>query len=167
MTDARLTYDAVGDTDPLVSPARFRPLERSSLIGHGADDFALAVDRAMRWEIQSRSGMRVRAGDEILEVGDEVVLCIPVGPIRVNAYARVVYVIEEPRRGGFAYGTLPGHPESGEEAFIVEHRDDDSVWLVIRAFSRPANWFWWLGAPFLRIAQEFYTRRYLRVLRGS
>jgi uncharacterized protein (UPF0548 family) len=35
------------------------------------------------------------------------------GPIRVPC--RVVYVLDEPERRGFAYGTLPGHPESGEE----------------------------------------------------
>ena len=53
---------------------------------------------------------------------------VPLYPPKVPA--RVVYVIDEPLRKGFAYGTLPGHPETGEEAFIVEYRDDDSVWLI-------------------------------------
>ena len=91
-------------------------------------------------------------------------LVIPVGPLGVPAPAEVVYVVDEPRRRGFAYGTLPGHPESGEEAFIIERRDDDSVWLVISAFSRPSSWFWWAGYPVLRVVQEIYTRRYLRAL---
>ena len=34
--------------------------------------------------------------------------------------ARVVFVIDEPGRFGFAYGTLPRHVESGEERFLVE-----------------------------------------------
>ena len=79
---------------------------------------------------------------------------------------RVIYVVDEPRRRGFAYGTLPGHPEDGEESWMLEHRDDGSVWLTIRAFSRPATRFWWALYPFLRIAQAMYTERYLRALAG-
>jgi len=99
-------------------------------------------------------------GAPFLAAGDTAQLLIPFLFWRVTAPARVVYVIDEPRRKGFAYGTLPGHPESGEEAFIVELDDDGSVWLRLRAFSRPASLFWWLGYPVLRIVQEFYTRRY-------
>ena len=93
-------------------------------------------------------------------------LSIPFGPFRIPAPARVVYVVDEPRRRGFAYGTLHGHPESGEESFIVEQTDDGSVWLEISAFSRPANALWWLVYPALRMSQTFYTRRYFEVLSG-
>lgn len=105
-------------------------------------------------------------GTPLLVPGDTVELVIPFGPFGVAAPARVVYVIDEPNRKGFAYGTLPGHPEDGEEAFIVELNDDGSVWLTIRAFSRPANRWWWVVYPVLRAVQEVYTRRYLRSLSG-
>jgi uncharacterized protein (UPF0548 family) len=105
-------------------------------------------------------------GTPFLQAGDSIELIIPFGPFSVKAPARVVYVIDEPTRKGFAYGTMIGHPEDGEEAFIVDHRDDGSVWLTIRAFSRPASWYWWLVYPVLRISQEYYTRRYLRALSG-
>lgn len=103
-------------------------------------------------------------GAERLAAGDTVKLRIPLGPFGVNSPARVIYVVEEAKIVGFAYGTLPGHPEEGEEAFIVEHRDDDSVWITIRAFSRPSSRFWMAVSPILRVVQEFYTRRYLRAL---
>jgi uncharacterized protein (UPF0548 family) len=48
----------------------------------------------------------------------------------------VVYVVDEPGRIGFAYGTTAEGPESGEESFILEHRDDDTVWLTIRSLLR-------------------------------
>lgn len=106
-------------------------------------------------------------GTQYLRPGDTAQLVIPVvGPIVITAPARVVYLIDELKRKGFAYGTLPGHPEDGEEAFIVSQREDDSVWLTIRAFSRPSSRKWWAVYPGLRIAQEFYTRRYLRALAG-
>lgn len=105
-------------------------------------------------------------GTAFVVPGDTAWLKIPLGPLRVRAPVRVVYVIAEPTRVGFAYGTLPGHPENGEECWTIEQAKDGSVWMTIRAFSRPANAFWWLGYPALRIMQEFYTRRYLRALAG-
>jgi len=105
-------------------------------------------------------------GLPLLAPGDTALLVLPVGPCRITAPVRVVYVVDEPKRKGYAYGTLAGHPADGEEAFIVEMREDDSVWLLIRAFSRPSNRWWWSVYPMLRLAQELITRRYERALAG-
>jgi len=103
-------------------------------------------------------------GSPYIENGMTAVLKIPFGPFSVSAPIRVVYVVEEEHRAGFAYGTLHGHPESGEEAFIVEHREDGSVWFVLRAFSRPSSAFYRLASPVLRLVQRRYTAKYLRAL---
>jgi uncharacterized protein (UPF0548 family) len=106
-------------------------------------------------------------GDLMAHSGETVVLTVPVvGAFGIAAPVRVVYVIDEPDRVGFAYGTLPGHPESGEEVFEVSRTEDGSVWLTIRAFSRPSQWWWWAVYPALRVAQYVFTRRYLRALAG-
>jgi uncharacterized protein (UPF0548 family) len=105
-------------------------------------------------------------GSAFLRPGDTANLVIPFGPFHVAAPVRVVYVVDEPRRKGFAYGTLGGHPESGEESWIVERSADGSVWLTIRAFSRPSLARWWIVYPVLRIVQWRYTRRYERALAG-
>jgi hypothetical protein len=70
-------------------------------------------------------------------------------------------VIDEPQRKGFAYGTLPGHPELGEESFIVSISDEGVVWFDIVAFSKPARWFAKLGNPLLRFLQQHVTWKYL------
>ncbi|MBG6054443.1 uncharacterized protein (UPF0548 family) [Salinibacterium sp. CAN_S4] len=167
LDDLELTYRAVGATaDPFAAsspPDGYRGIERTARIGTGSAHFAAASKAVLEWGVQRGSGFGIR-GSQVVTEGSTVTLLIPFGPFRVPAAARVVFVVREPRRVGFAYGTLPGHPENGEEAFIVEHRDDDSVWIDIRAFSRPANRFWWLVSPVLRLTQEFYTRRYLRSL---
>lgn len=103
-------------------------------------------------------------GTPLASPGATAVLTIRAFGRRFTAPVRVVYVLDEPRRRGFAYGTLPGHPESGEELFSVEHLSDDSVWMVIRAFSRPSTWFYRLGYPVLRVFQWRATKRYLRSL---
>lgn len=168
---APLTYGAVGATQSpelmAAPPERFRPLERSSRLGVGEAKFRTASAAVLNWQLQTLSGFDIDPSPTPRAVvGDDVVLGIRWLFLRVRAPARVVYVIDEPRRSGFAYGTLPGHPESGEEAFIIQWRADDSVWLVLRAFSRPSTWVWRLGYPILRLTQEFYTRRYLTVLVG-
>ncbi len=84
-----------------------------------------------------------------------------------GAWCRVVYVVDEPNRRGFAYGTLEGHPISGEEAFVVERRPDGVVFGHITAVSRPGRWFTRLGAPVLSLAQRWMMGRYLDALTGG
>ncbi len=72
--------------------------------------------------------------------------------------SRVVYVIDEPRRFGFAYGTLPDHVECGEERFLIEWLADDSVWYDILAFSRPRHPLVRLSSPLARLLQKRFAR---------
>lgn len=104
------------------------------------------------------------AGEPLISNGMSAVLKTKVGLFTVDAPVRIVYVIDEPNRVGFAYGTLHGHPESGEEAFILERRDDESVWLTVRSFARPASFGWRLLAPFANSVRKDVTARYLRAL---
>jgi len=112
------------------------------------------------------SGEQVYAdtGAQLVRPGDTAILRLGPGALALRIPVRVVYVIDEPTRRGFAYGTLPGHPESGEEAFVVELRDDESVWLTIRVFSRPAHPALWIVYPVLRLFQAIFTSRYEHAL---
>jgi uncharacterized protein (UPF0548 family) len=76
----------------------------------------------------------------------------------------VVYVIDEPQRIGFAYGTTAEGPESGEESFILEHRDDDGVWLTIRSLLGGRGGVRRLGAGRRRRKRRELTTRELRAL---
>jgi uncharacterized protein (UPF0548 family) len=82
----------------------------------------------------------------------------------VTAAARVVYVVEEPQHFGFAYGTLPGHPEQGEEAFDVL-RDRERLVFRVVAFSRPRYPLVRLGAPVTRAFQLRINKAYLNAMR--
>jgi len=73
-------------------------------------------------------------------------------------------VLDDDRRKGFGYGTLPGHQESGEEAFVVQLEPDEKVTLNVTAFSRPATLLAKVGSPVSRAVQEYVTRRYLQAL---
>jgi uncharacterized protein (UPF0548 family) len=70
-----------------------------------------------------------------------------------------VYVVDDPRQFGFAYGTLREHVEIGEESFMVElHPDTGEVWYDIHAFSRPGHPLVKLGYPFGRYLQRQFAR---------
>lgn len=106
-------------------------------------------------------------GTPFVQPGDSAVLSIPIlGPLSISAPVRVVYVVDEPKKKGFAYGTMAGHPEDGEIVFLLDQRDDGSVWLTVRGFSRPSTWYWRAAYPAMRIAENYYSRRYLRALIG-
>ena len=59
-------------------------------------------------------------------------------PKRSARQLRVVYIIDEPRRIGFAWGTTDEEGATGEEVFVVEHREDDTVWASVTGFMRPS-----------------------------
>lgn len=127
-------------------------------------DFDEAVRELFGWQLQSRAGLRVAASEPVAEVGTVVSMSLGVGPLALRIPCRVVGVVDEPGRRGFAYATLPGHPECGEEWFVLEQTPDGRVRLTVSAVSRPATLLARVGGPVSRAVQQWMTRRYLRVL---
>jgi uncharacterized protein (UPF0548 family) len=76
-----------------------------------------------------------------------------------------VWVVDDGDRFGFGYGTLPVHPESGEEAFVAERAPGGEVRLTIVAFSRARHPLTRLGGPVARRQQARFTDGYLDALR--
>jgi uncharacterized protein (UPF0548 family) len=163
---ADLTYPEVGRTRGDM-PLGYQHLSRSLVVGVGVDCFREASTTLLQWDVHRRAGMSVRASSESVMEGAVAVLRLGWGLLGVNAPVRVVYVIEEAHRRGFAYGTLPGHPERGEEAFVVELRDGGEVSFAIRAFSRPESLLARAGGPVARAVQRWATHGYLHALDGS
>ena len=161
---ASLTYSEVCATAGEL-PARYHHLTRRVTVGTGLRVFADAASAVAGWQVQLRAGLTVSASSETVVAGAVVVLGIGIGPLRVGAPCRVVYTVDQPRRRGFAYGTLAGHPESGEESFIVEHHDDDTVSFTVTAFSRPSTAIAIVAGPGGRLIQGWVTSRYLQSLR--
>ena len=160
---ADLTYDQVGRTSGVL-PDGYGHLDKQMILGLGMARFEDASRALFGWQMHLRSGLRVATSTPSVKHNAVVMLGIGVGPFRLNAPCRVVYIIDEPNRQGFAYGTLPGHPESGEEAFVIDRADDDTVTFAIKAFSRPATDLAKLAGPLGRLAQRQMTARYLRSL---
>jgi len=161
-----LTYSEVGATQSDVLPPGYHHLHRQARIGSGGPCFARAVDQLMGWELQRRSGVRVLASTPRVRRGSTAVLLLGPGRLAVKAPVRVVALVDEPGRQGFVYGTLPGHPETGEESFVVEHDAQDAVIVRVTAFSRPGTPLTKVAGPVGRMVQKVVTERYLRALRS-
>ncbi|WP_134767653.1 DUF1990 domain-containing protein [Nocardioides sp. 1609] len=158
---APFTYAEVGAsaTGP---QAGYHWLERTASLARR--DFEEASRDLFEWRLHERSGLRVQASDSPLRQGTVVLMHLGLGPASIRIPCRVASVIAEPTRRGFAYGTLPGHPESGEESFVLDQDDSGTITLAITAFSKPASRLARLGGPLGRRVQHTMTTRYLRAL---
>ncbi|GIE99969.1 DUF1990 family protein [Paractinoplanes rishiriensis] len=165
------SYDVVGETRPaqdgwLGRPAGYRRFERTVCVGRGTDRWEAVAASVLSWQVKIRSGFVVRPvdGEVLARSGARYELTVRVGPLTVREPVRVVEVVTGAERCGFSYGTLEGHPVSGEEAFVAHRSADGRVWLTIRSLTRPADSGWRWLFPVLLIAQRFYRGRYLRAL---
>jgi uncharacterized protein (UPF0548 family) len=161
---ARLSYEEVGGTLHKL-PDGYGHVRRSTRLGAGRVSFGAAADAVVAWEMHRCSGLAVAAEGPAQE-GRTVVLGIG-RPLVLVMPCRVVYVVNEPDRQGFGYGSLTGHPEQGEESFVVVIDTDDTVRLEITAFSRPDNTLIRAGGAVGRRIQARATRRYERALAGG
>lgn len=162
LADRVLTYDALGATVARSEAPGFRMEEHSVRLGTGPELWDHVTAELLVWGVKTRSGFTVDGGAVV--VGRRYWLIARVGPLRVREPVEVVAIINEPDRQGFAYGTLSGHPVSGEEAFLAERRPDGSVWLTVRSMTRSSSGPWRAIHPLLRLAQRRYKRRYLQAL---
>jgi len=158
--DLLFSYPEVG-ASRAVPPAGYNVDHNRIRLGAGPETFKRAVAALRRWEMFSIGWVRLCWPTTPLAVGAIFGVVIKhVGFWSLNS-ARIVYVIEEDgpiQRYSFAYGTLPGHAERGEERFTVEWRhDDDTVWYDLFAFSRPRHALVWAGYPLARLLQRRFA----------
>lgn len=162
------TYAEVGATrDPAaLPPPGYHSFRERVRVGAGAAALEVAGRAVVDWSMHRTMGVTMDATAPQAAPGVRVVVGLGLGRRQLRAPCEVVWTVRDDRRFGFAYGTLPGHPECGEESFVVEREADDSVWLAVTAFSRGARWYTRAAGPVGRAAQRAYARRCGRVLRN-
>ena len=160
-----LTYAPSGGSLGGVAPAHLRP-QRWTTTVTGSDAYARAVTALHDWAVHRASGLDVLT-DGPITVGTNVALSAPLPIGFVDATCRIVAVIDEPDRFGFAYGTLSVHPEQGEESFVVTRRDDGSVEFAVHAVSRPAHPLARLVPAVAHRLQAAAVKRYLDAMRRA
>jgi uncharacterized protein (UPF0548 family) len=158
-----LTYPTVGAIAGS-PPSGYRQIRASRVVSTTAADLDAVAEFLFSWRMHERVGFSVAASHERAEPGAVVELRQRIALVPVAAACRVIAVTDEARRRGFAYGTLPGHPESGEELFMLEAAPELGVTATISAFSRPATVLSRAAGPIGRRIQDVMTHRYLDAL---
>jgi uncharacterized protein (UPF0548 family) len=155
------TYAQVGASRDENLPRGFHHVRVRKRIGDAAV-FDRAITGLRTWVAHDGAGLRIYPHEPVAP-GATVIAVTSVGPMHIAAPCRIVAVFKEPDSFGFAYGTLPGHPERGEESFIVERRDD-ATYFCVSAFSRPVDPLARLSGPVGRAVQRAVARRYVNAL---
>jgi uncharacterized protein (UPF0548 family) len=163
-SEARPTYPEVGATLRGEHPEGYRHDTYQSQLGNGRTVFRRASSGLQTWKSHEVPGVNVLPHNTAIEPGGTVVVTLGTPWLAIAAPCRIVGIVDESDRWGFAYGTLPGHPEQGEEFFIVSIHDDDAVRFTISAFSRPGDAVTRIAGPIARAVQAAGTTGYLKAL---
>ena len=165
LSDAKQTdysYSSLGMTRG-EAPAEYRIERRCVPLGDEEVVWGRAVSGLRLWEAHRGAGAHVVPPDAPILGGTTVLVTLGAPGCTMVAPCRVVYVTDEPDVFGFGYGTLSGHPEEGEESFLVR-RVDGEVHFEVVAMSRPASLLTRLGGPIARLVQSRMAERYLKGL---
>jgi uncharacterized protein (UPF0548 family) len=164
--DLEVTYPEVGATRAATMPPAYRRDRYSVTLGHDETVFRLGRKAVQTWQAHLHTGATLEPPMPDIAVGTDIIVAWRIGPLSVVAPCRIVYVIDDEEAYGFAYGTLPGHPEQGEEAFRVVRGPGGAVAFEVVAFSRPADPLARLGSPIARFIQLRISRGYLEGVRS-
>ena len=162
---AEPTYSDIGATLAGKWPQGFHHDRYEIVLGQGLEIFQRAVTGLKTWKAHRLPGMEVFPADQVIHTGATVVVTLGTPIVALAVPCRIVSVIDGQTRWGFAYGTLPGHPEQGEEAFVISMSPDLTVRFEIEAFSRPGDPLVRLSGPIGRGIQKGGTGGYLRALK--
>lgn len=167
-----VTYDHVGSTiEPEQWPLRTTH-SRSVTIGHGQTMFEAACEGLRRWECHRGVGAFVFPDSAPLTLGTTLLVTLRLGPVSIIVPDRIVAVVDDAtqsaegthRTFGFAYGTIEGHQERGEESYLVEKDAQGVVTATIRVDASAATWGAKLVSPAVIAFQHAAVNRYLGAL---
>jgi uncharacterized protein (UPF0548 family) len=156
-----VTYADVGATRTGADVPKFTVDAWSVELGAGDAVFARARDGIRAWAAHAAAGVAVTPSDTPIAEGETVAFVARTGGLYMRAACRIVWTVDDDDAFGFGYGTLPGHPECGEESFVVRRRADESIVFEVNAISRPRHPLARLGGPITRALQVRAARRYL------
>nr|WP_231134587.1 DUF1990 domain-containing protein [Motilibacter deserti] len=161
-----LTYEPVGlSLEPGPVPAGWNESVAEAELGRGDEAWEAARRGLDTWAAHRAAGITVAPPSPALEEGTVVAIAVRLRVAAIVATCRIVRVVDEPDCYGFAYGTLPLHPEQGEESFLVRRAADGNVTFRARSVARPVQPLARLAPPVARLLIAAYTRLYARGMR--
>lgn len=141
---SEFSYPDVGASLSGSAPRGYRALRYGGVVGSGRSVYEAVSEALWRWELHRGAGVVPVSGASRAAAGAEVWF----RPWRLPTVLKNLVIAEvmeaapgELQRTGYAYGTLPGHPECGEALFVVALHDSGDVTFTVTGFSRPVSRF--------------------------
>lgn len=157
-----------GGREQVICPRGFTRDYHRSQIGHGKAVFAAAKEAFRQWQQFDLGWVRVANPQAPVEQGEVVVMEAHALWLWSINISRILYVIDEPDRFGFGYGTTAMHVERGEERFLIEYYPvSGAVFYDLLAVSQPAHWLAHLGYLYTRSQQHKFARGSHRRMRRA
>lgn len=161
-----VNYPEVGATLSDSTPNGYYEQHQRLYIGRGQSAFDRAKEGLNTWRAHMGHGVSLYPVDTPLQDALTVLFLWGTPGFAVVAPCRVIQVVDQPQRFAFAYGTLPHHPEIGEELFEIRIDNDEQVIFTISAFSRAGLLSVRSIGPLARKLQARATKGYLASLRS-
>ncbi|MCI9889570.1 DUF1990 family protein [Micrococcales bacterium 31B] len=169
LTEMAFNYVEVGTTRgigtiaelPSTLPEYYIPSRQSVVVGHGAEAFARAADRLLRFHFIRESGVQFATTSPRAERDTLVEQRTNVFGVTVVTPYRIIAVDTSPTRVSFLMGTLMTHPERGEERYSVYLNEADEVVFEIFSFTATQSFVAKLGKGVARSVQSRMAARYL------
>lgn len=161
-----VTYPEVGASfgEP---PGGYSASSATLPAGRGNTGMLLARRAIRDWAGHREAGVVLEPEVPPIEEGSVLALAAPLFGVWVTAACRIVRVVDSDDAFGFAYGSLPHHPEVGEECFVARRRPDGTVEVEVKVFSNPATRLARLGGPASLWLRDRALRRYVVGLAGT
>ena len=153
-----LTYPEVGTTATGEKFAHYDNDDNYIILGKGAKVWEKAKVALRNWQQFPLPWTKIYPNTRELKEGEVVVVMFRLMGIWWRNSAKIVYTFNESNRFGFAYGTLPGHIEMGEEVFWIERNKEEVVSYHIKAFSTPRFWLAKIAYPIARMYQRKFVK---------
>jgi uncharacterized protein (UPF0548 family) len=155
--DLPFSYAAVGATKADF-PKGYDHDRNEIYLGTGDAAWESAKNAIRAWRMFPSEWAAIFPNNTPIQVGKTVVMTAKVVGVWWKNTCRIVYVVDEPNRFGFAYGTLPAHVEQGEELFMVTREANGDIFYRLHAFSKPRFWMARLAYPIARAYQKQFVR---------
>ena len=153
------SYNELGKTQEQKFPSGYEHSIHSHKIGTGQKDFKRAVQLFKEWRQFPQPLAHIFPEDSVILKGVTVIVVSRKFGFWWTHFYRVLYKIDEERCFGFAYGTLQEQLESGEELFMIEWNEDDSVQYSLRSFLKPNHFLTKLFKPFGKQVRAEFRRK--------
>src|SRR5450432_2119470 len=148
------SYSEVGATRDK-APADFTVDHNRTQLGQGETTYRRAIAALQEWKQFDLGWTRIVNPDAPIQEGQVVAVQARTFGVWSLNFCRIVYVVDEDRKFGFAYGTLSEHAERGEERFLIEwDQQNDAVSYDILAFSQPKHLLVKAARPLARMLQK-------------